>query len=215
MWLWGSAVIRLWSALALVLLGGCAAYRLPPPPAGVSLRPGKFVQEYYIAPDFAPAQVSYTLGPFTVEHSQGVTTEDFAPLFQAELAQAWEANGLKIADKKPDCRLTVTVHRITVSSGRLRFLRGKTSASLAASGNISRNSRILFAFRDRLSLASPVNPGPPAPKETELLLKQLSRELAHHLLNELLLHGLIADAMYKSANTRTSSRGRFWDVVVR
>lgn len=215
MWLRGSAVISFRLALVLVLLGGCAAYRLPPPPAGVSLRPGKFVQEYFIAPDFAPAQVSYTLGPFTVEHSQGVTPENFAPLFQAELAKAWEANGLKLADKQPDCRLTVTIHRVTVSSGSLRFLRGKTSARLAASGTISRNGRILFAFRDRLSLASPVSPGPPAPKETELLLKQLSRELAHHLLNELLLHGLTADAMNKSANTRTSSRGRFWDVVVR
>ena len=214
MWLRGSAVIRFWLALVLVMPGGCAAYRLPPP-AGVSLRPGKFVQEYFIAPDFVPGQVSYTLGPFTVEHSQGVATENFVPLFQAEFVKAWEANGLKLADKQPDCRLTVTIHQLTVSSPSLRFLRGNTSARLAASGAISRNGRILFAFRDRLSLASPVTPGPPALKETELLLKQLSRELAHHLLNELLLHGLVADAMNKSANTRTSSRGRFSDVVVR
>ncbi len=209
----GSVVICFW--LALTLVGGCAAALLPPPPAGVFLRPGKFVQDYFFAPGFAPDLVSYALGPIKVEHSQGVTPETFVPLFQGELARAWEANGLKVSDNRPDCRLTATFHRVTVSGGRLRFLRGKISAHLVASGAISQNGRILFAFRDRLSLNSPVSPGPPAPKETELLLKRISRELAHRLLNEMLLHGLTADAMKRSANTRTSSRGRFFAVVLR
>jgi hypothetical protein len=209
----GSVIICFW--LALTLVGGCAASRLAPPPAGVSLRSGNFVQDYFFAPGFAPAQVSYALGPFKVERSQGVAPETFLPLLQAELTRAWEANGLKISGTEPDCQLTATIHRVTVSGGRLRFLRGKISAHLVASGVISRNGRILFAFRDRLSLDSPVSAGPPAPKETELLLKQISRELAHRLLNEMLLHGLTADAIKRSANTRTRSRGRFFDVVRR
>lgn len=213
MWLRGSAIIWCW--LAFTLAGGCASFRLPASPAGVALRPGNFVQEYYVAADFSPDQVSYALGPFTVEQAQGVPSETFIPLFQTEFVKAWEANGLKIAAEKPDCRLTVTLHRLEAGSGRLRFLRGKISARLSASGVISQNGRVLFAFRDRLSLDSPVNPGPPAPRETELLLQRLSRELAHHLLNELLLHGLTADAMKRSANTRSISLGRFGDVVTR
>ncbi len=213
MWLRGSAVI--WFCLALALAAGCASYRLPPPPAGASLERGKFVQEFFLAPGFAPAQVSYALGPFTVDQARGVTPEAFVSLFRAELTRAWEANGLKLSDKKPDCRLAVTLHQVTVDSGSFRFFRGKISALLVVSGTISRDNRLLFAFRDRLSLDSPVNPGPPAPKESELLLKRISRELAHRLLNELLLHGLTADAIVRSANTRTNSRGRFGAVVVR
>ena len=152
---------------------------------------------------------SYALGPFTVEHAQGVAPETFVALFRGELARAWQDNGLKLSDKKPDCRLALTNHQVTVASGSLRFLRGKISAQLAASGTISQNGQVLFAFRDRLSLNSPVSPGPPAPKESELLLKEVSRALVHRLLNELLLHGLTADARDRSANTRTNSRGRF------
>jgi hypothetical protein len=188
----GSAVVAVW--LALALLGGCAAHRLPPPPPAVSLRPGDYLQEYYFAPGFAPDQVSYVLQPVTVEQTRNVAPETFLALFQAELTRAWEANGLKLTDQQPDCRLSLSVHQVAVSSGRFRFVRGKISAHLTTSGVISQNGRILFAFRDRLSLDSPVSPGPPAPQETELLLQRLSRELAHRLLNELLLHDLTADA---------------------
>ncbi len=201
-----AAVLGMW--LVWLIAGGCASYRLPPPLAGLAFKPGNFVKEYYFAPGFAPAQVSYALEPITVEQAQGVTPETFVSLFRAELARAWQNNGLKLSEKKPDCRLAVTIHQVE-KSGSLRFLKGKISAQLAASGTISRNGQILFAFRDRLSLDSPVNPGPPAPKEAELLLSEISRELAHHLLNELLLHGLTADASDRSANTLTNSRGRF------
>jgi hypothetical protein len=213
MWLRGYAIIWFW--LAFSLAGGCASYQLPPAPAGVALRPGSFVKEYFFAPDFDPEKVNYVLGPFTVEQVQGVTAEAFLPVFRTELAQAWEANGLKLSEKKPGCRLTASIHHLKVSSGRWRFLTGRISARVVISGVISCDGPVLFAFTDHLSLDSPVNPGPPAPKETELLLRQLSRELAHHLLNELLLHGLTADAMKRSANTLSSSRGRFADVVVK
>jgi hypothetical protein len=203
----GSAFLAIW--LALALLGGCTAHRLPPPPPGVSLRPGNFLQEYYFASGFAPDQVSYALEPVAVEQARGVTTETFSALFQAELTRAWEANGLKITDQQPDCRLALTIQQISVTNGRFRFLWGKTSALVLASGVISQNGRILFAFRDRLSLDSPVSPGAPAPQETELLLKRLSQELAHRLLNELLLHDLLADDQASPPNIRTGSRGRF------
>lgn len=206
-------LLSLW--LAWAVAGGCAARRVPPPPVGVTWQPGSFVKDYFFAPGFAPARVSYALEPAKVEHSQGVASETFAPLFQGELKQAWEANGLRLSDEKPDCRLVITIHHLAVGNGRFRFLTGRTSASLTASGVITRNHEILFAFRDTLSLDSPVRPGPPAPKETELLLRRISRELAHHILNELLLHGLTADGMNRSAKTRTSNRGRFSAVVVR
>ncbi len=201
--------------LAVMLLAGCAASRLPLPPVGVSLQPGKFVQEYYLAPGFAPEQPTYALGPFTVENSRGVGPGNFIPLLQEELTRAWKANGLKLAGKQPACRLAVTIHRISISGRGWRFIKGRISASLTASGVITCRGRIVFAFVDRLSLSSPVNPGPPAPGETELLLRSLSRELAHHLLNELLLHRLTAEARYKSANTLSSSRGRLLAVVIR
>lgn len=201
-----AAVLGMW--LVWLIGGGCASHRLPPPPAGLSFKPGNFVKEYFFAPGFAPAQVSYALEPFTVEQAQGVAPETFVALLRTELTRAWQDNGLKLSEKKPDCRLAVTIHQVSKSDS-LRFLKSKISAQLAASGTISRNGQVLFAFRDRLSLDSPVNPGPPAPKEAELLLRKISRELAHHLLDELLLHGLTADVRDRSANTLTSSRGRF------
>uniref|UniRef100_A0A7C3WL43 ABC-type transport auxiliary lipoprotein component domain-containing protein n=1 Tax=Desulfobacca acetoxidans TaxID=60893 RepID=A0A7C3WL43_9BACT len=195
--------------LTWALAGGCAARRLPPPPATVTMQPGNFVEDCFFAPGFIPTQGSYALGPIKVENSRGVAPETFVPLFLAEFKRAWEDNGLRLSDDKPDCRLTLTLHHLAVDSGRFRFLTGKISASLTASGVITVKDQVLFAFWDRLSLNSPVSPGPPAPKETELLLRRISRELAHHLLNELLLHGLTADDTNRSAKTRNSSRGRF------
>jgi len=42
-------------------------------------------------------------------------------------------------------------------------------------------------------VSSPVNPGPAAPKENELLLRQAARTFAVHLLNELLLYRPLAE----------------------
>jgi hypothetical protein len=77
---------------------------------------------------------------------------------------------------------------VAVRGGLIRFLRGKIDANLVVSGAIIRQGGTLFAFQDRISLSSPVNPGPPAPKEDELLLRQAARIFAVHLLNELLLY---------------------------
>ena len=66
---------------------------------------------------------------------------------------------------------------------------GKISAGLEVSGAITREGQTLFAFRDRVRVTSPVKPGPPAPKEGELLLRQAVQAFVNHLLTELLLHG--------------------------
>ncbi len=85
---------------------------------------------------------------------------------------------------------------------RLRWLTGRLHASLAIAGTISRGEQVLFAFRDQVNVSSPLAPGPPAPREQELLLRQLARESIHHLLNELLLHGILDESGEKSAITR-------------
>jgi hypothetical protein len=68
-------------------------------------------------------------------------------------------------------------------------LSGRLFASLTIAGTINRGEQVLFAFQDQINLSSPVSPGLAAPREQDLLLHQLAREAAHHILNELLLHG--------------------------
>jgi hypothetical protein len=82
---------------------------------------------------------------------------------------------------------------VALRGAALRFFRGKIDADLVVSGAITRGGDTLFAFQDRFRLSSPVNPGPPAPKEDDLLLRQAAQTFATHLLNELLLYGLPAD----------------------
>ena len=80
------------------------------------------------------------------------------------------------------------MQQVEIRGAPLRLLLGKITAQLTVSGAITRGNETLFAFQDRFSLSSPLNPGPPAPKERELLLHQAARTLAAHLLNELLLY---------------------------
>lgn len=177
-----------WGLLALVLTlsGGCLPRPLPALPAGLTLQPGRYLSESYRASGFVADQVTYTLAPFTVAQAQNIAADTFQSLLQAELARAWEANGLKVAPRG-DVVLAGTVQLVRVNKG-LRFLVGRISADLLVSGAITRGEQILFAFQDRIHLASPVNPGPPAPKENELLLQQVIRNFSDHLLTELLLH---------------------------
>src|SRR3974377_732470 len=53
--------------LALLLLPhvGCAPRLSPAVPAGIALQPGRYLTAYYRAPDFAPANETYSLEPFT------------------------------------------------------------------------------------------------------------------------------------------------------
>lgn len=176
----------LWLTLT-VAAGGCCLLPPPPPPVGVTLKPGRYLEEFYSAPGFDPTQTPCHLGPFTVEVAQGVEADTFLSLFQAELERAWEANALKTAPPTGACRLTGTIRLVSVTGTHSRFVLGRLCAQLSVSGTITREGQTLFAFRDRLSLESPVNPGPRAPRETELLLRQLCRAWAHHLLDEMLL----------------------------
>jgi hypothetical protein len=175
--------------VTLLLVSGCRSLALPPGPAGVALKPGHYLREYYAAPDFQPARHRYDLAPFVLEASAGVDPAVFRLLFQTELAKAFAANGLALSAAEADCRVEAVVHRVAVSSV-LRFLRGRSAAELQASGSIIQGTRPVFAFRDALRLTSPLAPGRTDPKETELLLRQLSRAFAQRLVNQLLLYGL-------------------------
>ena len=162
-------------ALCLICLSGCKPLLPAAVPAGVALQPGRYLTAYYRAPDFQPAQATYTLTPFPVATAQGFPADTFQSLFMQELTQAWQANGLKLSPQG-DTVLTGVVQYVAIQGKNLRFIRGRIDADLVVSGAITRGDETLFAFQDRISLASPVNPGPPAPKEDELLLGQAFAE---------------------------------------
>jgi hypothetical protein len=179
---WGLVVL-----LCLVGQAGCAPRLAPATPAEVALAPGRYLTAYYRAPDFTPAQATYVLTPFTVETAQGVAADTFQALFMEELTRAWRANGLKLSDQG-DTVVEGVIQFVKVRGTAFRFIRGRIDTDLVVSGAITRGGDTLFACQDRISMSSPVNPGPPAPKEDELLLRQAARTFAIHLLNEMLLY---------------------------
>jgi hypothetical protein len=179
---WGLVMV-----LCLVGQAGCAPRLAPATPAGVALTPGRYLTAYFRAPDFTPAQATYVLTPFRVETAQGVAADTFQALFMEELTQAWRANGLKLSGQG-DTVVDGVVQFVTVRGAAFRFLRGRIDTDLVVSGAITRGGDTLFACQDRITMSSPVNPGPPAPKEDELLLRQAARTFAIHLLNEMLLY---------------------------
>jgi hypothetical protein len=179
---WGLVVV-----LCLIGQAGCAPRLAPATPAGVTLAPGRYLTAYYRAPDFTPAQATYVLTPFTVETAQGVAADTFKALFMEEFTLAWRANGLKLSDQS-DTVVDGVVQWVAVRGAAYRFIRGRIDTDLVISGAITRGNDTLFACQDRITMSSPVNPGPPAPKEDELLLRQAARTFATHLLNELLLY---------------------------
>lgn len=173
-------------ALAMVCLWGCVPRPAPTLPAGISLQPGRYLTASYRAPEFDPGRTAYKLEPFTVESAQGMDPGAFQAQFQDELARAMQANGLKL-DPASATSMRGTVQQVEIRGAAFRFVTGKITAYLTVQGVITRGDEILFAFQDRLRLASPVKPGAAAPKERELLLNQAARTVATHLMNELLL----------------------------
>lgn len=198
-----AALFRL--GLVLLLAAGCRSLTLPPPPPGVELRPGQYVGEYFAAPDFDPAAGRYQLAPLRVEEGR-TTAAAFPRLFQEELSRAFAANGLTLGLAPADYRLSAVIHRVEVSRA-FRWWRGRISAHLLFSGTITHKERVVFACRDAVTLSSPVAPGPAAPREEELLLRQLARTAAQRLLNQMLLYRF-SDPGARSANTLSTSRGR-------
>ena len=176
-------------AASLAALGACAPLVLPPPPAGVPLLPGQYVRLSYFSPDFKPDDVSYSLNDFTVAPNSNPLSGTFQKIFQDELVRAWQAQGLKLDHGKEAARVSGTIQHLSVKGARLRWLSGRILASLTIAGTITRGEQVLFAFQDQIIMSSPVSPGLIAPREQELLLRQLAREAVYHLLNELLLHG--------------------------
>jgi hypothetical protein len=187
--MWFTKQIALGLCLALLMCGGGGCVPRPlPPVSGVTLQPGRFLEGFYIAPDFAPDRVTYNLEPFTVEQARKTDPGSFQALLQEELARTWEANGLKVQGPQGVCRVSGAVNAVSIKGTTLRFLLGRISAELSVSGAITKEGQTVFAFSDRVQVRSPVNPGPPAPKEQELLLRQAARAFVNHLLTELLLY---------------------------
>jgi len=189
MWFTKHIALRLCLALLMLSGAGCVPRPLPGPVAGVTLQPGRFLAGYYLAPDFAPDRATYDLEPFTVEQAREVDPAKFQALLLAELTRSFEANGLQVKGPQGACRLTGVVQQVRLKGTRLRFLRGKINAELEVSGALTQEGRTVFAFSDRVQVVSPVNPGPPAPKERELLLQRAVQTFVDHLLTELLLQG--------------------------
>jgi hypothetical protein len=174
------------AALTLMVIWGCAPKLAPTLPGSLALQPGRYLTSVYRAPDFQAARTVYALEPFTVQATRGVEPAVFQKQLQADLARAFQANGLRL-DPKSDTVLSGTVQGVEIRGTALRFITGRITGYLTIEGTIARGGEVLFAFQDRISLSSPLNPGPPAPREKELLLDQAVRIFTIHLLNELLL----------------------------
>ncbi len=184
--------LGLWLALAMAGVAACVPRLMPAVPAGIVLTPGCYLTAFYRDPAFEAGRTAYVIQPFTVEQAPGVAAETLQSILQEELSRAWQANGLKLAPQG-ETAVAGTVQYVDLSGTSLRFLTGKISTNLVVSGAITRGEATVFAFQDRLHLVSPISPGPPAPKEAELLLRAAARTFAVHLLNELLLYGLPAE----------------------
>jgi hypothetical protein len=189
MWFRRLAFPIFWLTLGLVLLSGCAGTPKIQLPAGLALKPGTYIGKVYRAPDFDPVQAGYVLKPFNLETAKGIDPKVFKPIFAEELAKAWDANGLRLSEKKDALTVSGVIHLARVRGGSVRRVLGQIYATLEVSGTIRRGGQVVFAFEDTVDLSSPILPGKPAPKERELLLRQAAREFAHHLLNEILLQG--------------------------
>lgn len=175
----------------VVLASGCAGGFTPLPggPAGMTMQPGRYVQASFFASDFKPEEMSYTLTAFPVEQAERAPAAAFEKIFQAELVQAWQAQGLKLGPAEPAAALSGTIHHLALRGTRLRWLTGRVHACLTISGAVTQGGRVVYAFRDQVHLSSPLAPGLAAPREQEMLLSRLAREAVHHILNELLLQG--------------------------
>ena len=176
-------------AVSIAALGACGPRLLSPLPADLTFPPGKYVEESYVAPSFKPEDMSYSLSVFAMAPNREAPGEAFLKIFQEELVRAWEAQGLKLGPGKNACRVSGTIQHLAVRGAQLRWLTGRLHADLTITGTITRADEVLFGFKDQVNLSSPLAPGLAAPKEQDLLLRQLAREVAHRILNELLLHG--------------------------
>jgi hypothetical protein len=187
MWMKRRTFLGLFLVLYLICLWGCASRLAPATPPGVALTPGRYLTAYFRAPDFNPSQADYVIEPFALETVQGVPAETFSTLFMEELTQAWRANGLK-RSPRGEYILTGVVQSVAIKGAAFRFIRGRIDGTLVVSATVTRGAETLFACQDRISLSSPINPGSPAPKEAELLLRLAARTFAGHLLDEMLLY---------------------------
>jgi hypothetical protein len=189
MWFRCLAPPLFWLSLGLVLLSGCASVGPAKFPAGITLTIGTYISKAYRAPDFDPVKAGYVLKPFNLVQAKGIDPAVFKPIFAAELAKAWDDNGLQLSPKKDALTVSGDILLVRVRGGHFRFLLGQIYSTLVVSGTVRRGDQVLFAFEDHIDVSSPILPGKAAPREKELLLRQACKEFARHLLNELLLQG--------------------------
>ena len=185
MWITKQIVLGLCQAL-LMVNSGCRSGPPPSPEAGVTLQPGRYLEGFYFTPGFVPEEAAFAMEPFALEEVSGLDRHAFQEALQTGMARAFAANGLKLKPGPGACRVSGTVRRVAVQGAVLRAFLGKMSLHLEISGVITREGQTLFAFSDRLKVTSPLNPGPAAPKERELLAQQALRAFFHHLLTEML-----------------------------
>lgn len=89
-WLIFCVCVAIWS-------NGCTPVALQPRDVdGVTLEPGRYLQKYYRSLDFDPATAVYQIEAFPVEQVIGISPEEAAAIFNAELLKAMTANGLKV-----------------------------------------------------------------------------------------------------------------------
>ncbi len=172
--------------LAALALCACAGPR-PGLVQEAALQPGRYVQQVYRSPELQPAAVAYTIEPQPVALAQGISVQEAARVFQEELVQALQANGLRVNGGSQGAVWTGNVERFAVAAPFWRFLSGRGQAQVAARGEIRRGPELLFAFYDAVTVNPAVNPRHRPPLETDLLARQAARRLAANVLNELLL----------------------------
>ncbi|MBM4287074.1 MAG: hypothetical protein FJ135_02795 [Deltaproteobacteria bacterium] len=183
---------RIFCRLVFVLCGalvwaGCAKAWQPSDFAGLELQPGRYLHNYYRSPGLDPAAAVYEVGPFAMERVAGLSQEQASRLFNEELVQAMEANGLRVRGEKPELIINGRVARFAVASPFWRFFSGRGHADLRVEGEVRQGQEVVFAFQDQVSIAPPVNPRHRPALEPELIARQAARRFAKNFLNELLL----------------------------
>ena len=166
---------------------GCTPVWHTPILQGLPLTPGRYLTAYYQSPDFKPVPASYRLKDFSFEQVTGVDKSLAERFFREELLTALENNGLPLKAQEADYTLAGQVSQLHLRGPVLRYLSGKSQATLKVAGVISRGPEVVYAFQDQVQVTWPINPRHPTSMESELMVRQVMRRFASDLLNEMLL----------------------------
>ncbi|HAY21965.1 hypothetical protein [Desulfobacca acetoxidans] len=182
-----TAIVLASCLLGMMLLSACTSSWHPSGLSGAPLQSGRFLQKFYRSPDLAPVGAIFQVEPFSVEQVSGFDAEAGGRLFNEELLQAIQANGLTVSGNTPRYILSGQVRRFAIRSPALRFFTGKGRADLRIEGEIRQGQEVVFAFQDEVTIAPAINPRCRPTLEPELIARQAARRFAINLLNEMLL----------------------------